>query len=95
MQGSHVGIMKPPSQDRAEREQPASTADTDSRGQRPKRYRSRDLRIDATPEQVAAALGAGPPKAPHEWNYLKRKPVQSDSEAPPRPRSKSKAKRST
>ena len=86
--------MKPPKQDRAERNQSASTADSDAGRQRPKRYRSRDLRIDATPEQVAAALGAGPPKAPHEWNYLKRKPVQSDSEAPPRPRSKSKSKQS-
>ena len=86
--------MKPPTRDRLKRKQPVSTADTDAGGQRPKRYRSRDLRIDATPERVAAVLGAGPPKAPHEWNYLKRKPVQADSEEPPRPRSKSRAKQS-
>ena len=61
---------------------------------RPPRYRSRDLRIDATPEEVAAMLGAGPPKAPHEWNYLKRKPVQADSEAQPQRRPKSRAKQS-
>lgn len=59
---------------------------------RPSRNRSRDLRIDATPEEVAAVLGAGPPKAPHEWNYLPRKPVQADSEAQPQRRPKSRAK---
>ena len=49
----------------------------------PKRRRTRDLRIDATPEQLAAVIGTAAPKAPHEWNYLKPKPVQSDSEAQP------------
>ena len=58
----------------------------------PPRCRSRNLRIDATPGEVAAVLGAGPPKAPHEWNYLPRKPVQADSEAPPQRRPKSRAK---
>ena len=54
----------------------------------PKRRRTRDLRIDATPEQLAAVIGAAAPKAPHEWNYLKPKPVQSDSEAQPQRPSK-------
>ena len=49
----------------------------------PKRRRTRDLRIDAPPEQLVAVIGAATPKAPHEWNYLKPKPVQSDSEAQP------------
>ena len=81
--------MRRSSRDRAEREPPESAAGEARGGQRPRRYRSRDLRIDATPEEVAAALGAGPPKAPHEWNYLTRKPVQSDSDAQPQRRSKS------
>ena len=63
-------------------------SDEDSGGQHPRRYRSRDLRIDATPEEVAAAIGVGLPKAPHEWNYLS-KPMQSDTEAHPQRRSKS------
>ena len=54
----------------------------------PKRRRTRDLRIDATPEQLAAVIGATAPKAPQEWNYLKPKPVQSDSEAQPQRPSK-------
>ena len=54
----------------------------------PKRRRTRDLRIDATPEQLAAVIGAATPKALHEWNYLKPKPVQSDSEAQPQRPSK-------
>ena len=62
-------------------------------GPRSQRSRGRDFRIDATPEELAAVLGAGPPKAPHEWNYLNRKPVQSDSEAQPQRRPKGRAKR--
>ena len=72
--------MNPPSWGHANREPPAPTAGTGAAEQRPRRYRGRDLRIDATPEQLAAVIGAGPPKAPHEWNYLKRKPVQSGSD---------------
>ena len=85
--------MKRSSRDRAEPEHPEPAAGEDSGGPRPRRYRSRDLRIDATPEEVAAALGAGPPKAPHEWNYLTPKPVQEDSDAQPQRRSKSGVKR--
>ena len=54
----------------------------------PKRRRTRDLRIDATPEQLAAVIGATAPKAPQEWNFLKPQPVQSDSEAQPQRPSK-------
>ena len=54
----------------------------------PKRRRTRDLRIDATPEQLAAVIGATALKAPQEWNFLKPKPVQSDSEAQPQRPSK-------
>ena len=67
--------MKPTNRGRAERKHP-------------KRRRTRDLRIDATPEQLAAMIGVAVPKAPHEWNYLKPKPVQSDSEAQPQQPSK-------
>lgn len=81
--------MKPPSRDRANRKPPAPTAGTGAAKQRPRRYRGRDLRIDATPEQLAAVIGAGPPKAPHAWNYLKRKPVQSGSDVQARRGSKS------
>ena len=78
--------MRLPSQGRADRETPESVAGAD--GPRPRRYRSRDLRIDATPEEVAKAIGAGLPKTAREWNYLKRKPTQSDTEAHPQRRSK-------
>ena len=61
---------------------------TGTGGPRPQGSRRLDLRIDATPEQLAAVIGARPPKAAHEWNYLKRKPVQSDSEAQPQRPSK-------
>ena len=81
--------MKPPSRDRANRKPPAPTAGTGAAEQRPRRYRGRDLQIDATPEQLAAVIGAGPPKAPHEWNYLKRKPVRSNSDERPQRGSKS------
>ena len=81
--------MKPPSRDRANRKPPTPTAGTGTAEQRPRRYRARDLRVDATPEQLAAVIGAGPPKAPHEWNYLKRKPVRPDSEVRPQRGSKS------
>lgn len=78
--------MKPSSRSHTDRKRPA--APTASRGEpRPRRYRSRDLRIDATPEQLAAVIGAGPPKAAHEWNYLRPKPKQSDGEAQPQRRS--------
>ena len=73
--------MKPPRRGRAGRKPPAPTAGTG--GARPPSRRSRDLRIDATPEQLAVAIGAGPPKAAHEWNYLKPKPVQSEREPQP------------
>lgn len=86
--------MKPPKGNRPERKRPAPATGTDAGGRRPERFRGRDFRIDATPEQLAAVIGAGPAKAPHEWKYLKRKPVQSDSEEQPRRRSKSSAKQS-
>ena len=69
--------MKPPSRDRANRKPPTPTAGTGTAEQRPRRYRARDLRVDATPEQLAAVIGAGPPKAPHEWNYPNGRPAQS------------------
>ena len=56
--------MKLPSRNRANRKPPAPTAGTGAAKQRPRRYRRRDLRTDATPEQLAAVIGAGPPKAP-------------------------------
>ena len=62
--------MKPSNQGRADRKHP-------------KRRRTRDLRIDATPEQLAAVIGTAAPKAPQEWIFLKPQPVQSDSEAQP------------
>lgn len=80
--------MRPPIRGHVDREHPASAAGEDIGGQRPRRYRSRDLRIDATPEEVVAAIGAGTPKVPHEWNYLTRKPLRADSEAQPQRRSK-------
>ena len=70
--------MKPTSRGPADGKQPAPTAGTG--GQSPQGPRRRDLRIDATPEQLAAVIGAGPPKTAHEWNFLKRKPAQLDSE---------------
>ena len=78
--------MKPPNRGCPNRKRPTQTAGAAE--PRPKRYRSRDLRIDATPEQLAAVIGAGPPKAAQEWNYLRPKPGQSDSDAPPQRRSK-------
>ena len=75
--------MKPHSRDRANQKPPTPTAETGAAKQRPRRYRGRDLRIDATPEQLAAVIGAAPHKGPHEWNYLKRKPVQSDNDVQP------------
>ena len=54
--------MKPPSRDRANRKPTAPTAGTGAAEQRPRRYRGRDLRIDATPEQLAAVIGAGRPR---------------------------------
>jgi len=83
--------MKPHSRDRANQKPPAPTAGTGAAKQRPRRYRGRDLRIDATPEQLAAVIGTGPPKAPHEWNYLKRKPGQSDNDVQPQRSPKSSA----
>ena len=62
--------MKPSNQRRADRKHP-------------KRRRTRDLRIDATPEQLAPVIGTAAPKAPQEWIFLKPQPVQSDSEAQP------------
>ena len=84
--------MKRPSRGRAARKRPASPADAGGPGS--PGPRRRDLRIDATPEQLAAVIGAGPPKAAHEWNYLKPKPVQSESEPQPQRRSKSSRTRS-
>ena len=78
--------MKRPSRGRANRKRPAPPAGAG--GPRSPGPRRRDLRIDATPEQLAAVIGAGPPKAAHEWNYLKPKPVQSESEPQPQRRSK-------
>ena len=80
--------MKLPSRERANQKPPEPTAGTGAAKQHPRRYRGRDLRIDATPERLAAVIGAGPPKAPHEWNYLKRKPVRPDSEVRPQRGSK-------
>ena len=79
--------MKRSKQDRAPGKRSAPQA-----GPGGQRARGGKLRIDATPEELAAVIGAGPPKAPHEWNYLKRKPVQSNSEAQPQRRSQSRAK---
>lgn len=79
--------MKRSKPDRAPGQQSAPQA-----GPSGQRARGGKLHIDATPEQLAAVIGAGPPKAPHEWNYLKRKPVQSDTEAQPQRRSQSRAK---
>lgn len=81
--------MKLPSRNPANRKPPAPTAGTGAAEQRPRRYRARDLRIDATPEQLAVVIGAEPPKAPHEWNYLKRKPARSNCDVRPHRGSKS------
>ena len=69
--------MKLPSRNPANRKPPAPTAGTGAAEERPRRYRGRDLPIKATPEQLAAVIGAGPPKAPHEWNYPNGRPAQS------------------
>lgn len=66
--------MKPSNRSRADGKRPAPTAGAGG-------PRRRDLRIAATPEQFAAVIGAGPPKALHEWNYLRPKPMQSESKA--------------
>lgn len=66
--------MKPSNRSGADRKRPAPTAGAS--GPRP-----RDLRIAATTEQLAAVIGAAPPKAAHKPNYLRPKPMQSESKA--------------
>ena len=77
--------MKRPSRGRAARKRPAPPAG----GPRSPGPRRRDLRIDATPEQLAAVIGAGPRRprtsgtisGPSQCN-LRASPSPSDPPSP-------------
>ena len=79
--------MKRPSRGRAARKRPASPADAGGPGS--PGPRRRDLRIDATPEQLAAVIGAGPRRprtsgtisGPSQCN-LRASPSPSDAPSP-------------